>query len=115
MTIPIELDVHALRNGHHARDLALLDLLQLHQLELIPGRVTVPLLRHLWGISQPQVSRRMAAIGEIGIVRVCTDNRGAYLIEGYDHLPCAEPMDSRTPQERWESARQHLQRLIDRS
>lgn len=113
MSWPLEFDVHAMRNGNHGRDVAILDLLHLIQMELVPGRVTVPLLRHIWGLSQSQVSRRMSAIDEIGIVSVCTDNRGAYLIEVHD-VPSLRPVDSRTPQERWESARQHLQRLIER-
>ncbi len=110
------LDLHRLRNGHHSRDVAIVDLLHLRQLDLAPGRIPVALLRNLWGISQPQVSRRMAAIGALGVFEVYTDNRGGYVIRRPRPQPQRNRLaDSHLTKERWDAARQQLQRLIDRS
>lgn len=58
--------IHTLRDGTAGRDRAILDLLHLEELGLLPGSVTVQELRELWGCSQPMVSRRMAAIHQLG-------------------------------------------------
>jgi hypothetical protein len=47
------------------RDRAMLDLLQLAELNRAPGQVTTRELRLLWHCSQSQVSRRLAAINEL--------------------------------------------------
>jgi hypothetical protein len=63
--------IHALRaNGH--RDTAILDLLHLKELHELPVRLRVGYLQELWQCSQPQVSRRMAAVGELGCC--CVEN-----------------------------------------
>jgi len=61
--------IHALRaNGH--RDTAILDLLHLQELHELPVRMRVRYLQDLWQCSQSQVSRRMAAVGELDCCRV---------------------------------------------
>ena len=61
--------IHFLRtNGH--KDTAILDLLHLLELHELPVRLRVGYLQELWQCSQPQVSRRMAAIAELGCCRV---------------------------------------------
>jgi DNA-binding IclR family transcriptional regulator len=67
------INIHAHRNGSPGRDKAILDLLHLQELGLAPGSVTVEQLRELWGLSQPQVSRRMAAIHQLGIYWIRSD------------------------------------------
>ena len=93
--------IHPLRNGTAARDLAILDLLQLEELGLAPGCVTVQRLRRLWGISQPQVSRRMAAVHELGVYWV-QPGGGQY------QLLTSRPI---TAAERWEAVRRQLQEV----
>ena len=63
--------IHSLRtNGH--KDTAILDLLHLQELHELPVRLRVGYLRELWQCSQSQVSRRMAAIAELGCC--CVEN-----------------------------------------
>lgn len=112
----VVLDLHRLRNGDNSRDIAIIDLLHLRQLDLAPGRIPVALLRNLWGLSQPQVSRRMAAIGALGVYEVYTDNRSGYVIrKPHLHSQRNSLADSHITKERWDAARQQLQRLIDQS
>jgi hypothetical protein len=88
--------------GDIRRDRAVLDLLQLQELGQAPGQVTTAQLRLLWRCSQPQVSRRLAAINSLPGWRVqWQSGRGA--AASIDHeLPPPPPPTAR---ERWERLR----------
>ena len=96
------------RNGKHGRDLAILDLMQLQQLGLAPGTAPVRLLRELWHLSQPQVSRRMTAIADLGIYRVESQCGRYRLIELQEHR-IVRRADQRERAERYEALRRQLQ------
>lgn len=111
-------DIHSHRDGTITTDRAILDLLQLEQLGLAPGSAPVPLLEQIWNITQPQVSRRIAAVADLGIYRVKTNNRGRYLLLANDYYgpqrwvtvtkPTPIKIDDSKPsaRERWEAIRQ---------
>ena len=92
--------IHPLRDGNVTRDRAILDLLHLEELALVPGSVTVRQLRELWGCSQPMVSRRMAAIHQLGRYWVTT-GWGRYKVFSAD--------DRRA--QRWELLRRQLREV----
>lgn len=99
------IDIHALRNGSTSSDRAILDLLHLEQLGMAPGVVAVRLLTALWNSSQPQVSRRMKAIGAMNLYHV-RSGWGCYtLIQPGPQKP---PL---TSSERWDAVRQQLQQM----
>lgn len=105
------LNVHAHRDGTPARDRAILDLLHLQQLGIAPGSAPVALLRSIWRVSQPQVSRRMAAVEALGIYHI--ENRwGRYLLVELTDQRRRRFTDHRTRQERWAAVRRQLQDVI---
>lgn len=60
-------------------DQAILDLLQLQSLGMAPGRASVRRLCELWDCHQSTVSRRMAAVAQLGVCTV--QNRwGSYTV-----------------------------------
>ena len=102
------IDIHVLRDGSVNTDRAILDLLELEQLGIAPGVAPVPLLKALWKLTQPQVCRRINAIGELGIFRVRAGHGRYTLIQPRPYKPKPQP----TSQERWEAVRQQLQDVI---
>lgn len=64
--------------GQHT-DQTLLDYLTLVTLAPTPGRVSTSVLRERWRCSQPQVSRRLAALQRTGLVDVTT-SYGTYQV-----------------------------------
>lgn len=106
MRTPI--NIHDLRDGTVNTDRAILDLLELEQLGVVPGVVPVALLKVLWKLSQPQVCRRINAIGELGIYRVRAGHGRYLLIQPKPYKPRPEP----TSRERWEAVKQQLQEAI---
>lgn len=105
------INIHDLRNGTRARDLAVLDLLHLQQLGIAPGTAPTSLLRQLWRISQSQVSRRMDAIADLSVYRV-EARWGRYLLIELQHQQCARCLDQRTRQQRWDAVRRQLQEVV---
>lgn len=105
------LNIHTHRNGKRARDLAILDLMHLQQLGMAPGTAPVRLLRELWGLSQSQVSRRMAAVADLGVYLVEADWGRYRLIELTPHRQ-ARRLDQRTRAERWETVRRQLREVV---
>jgi hypothetical protein len=96
------ISIHSLRDGSMPRDRAILDLLQLQELGLVPGTIRTRQLQQLWNVTQPQVSRRMTAIHQLG----------RYWVErgwGQYELCAARPI---TAAERWEAARRQLQEVV---
>ncbi len=87
--------------GDIRRDRAILDLLHLQELGHAPGLVATRQLQLLWGCSQSQVSRRLAAIDRLPGWRVL-----------WQRGPRAEawisPAVAPSPRERWEAIRQRL-------
>ena len=106
MRTPI--NIHALRDGTVNTDRAILDLLELEQLGLAPGVASVALLKVLWSLSQPQVSRRITAIDGLGLYRVRSGCGRYTLIQPRPYKPKPEP----TSRDRWEAVRQQLQEAI---
>jgi hypothetical protein len=87
-----------------SRDRAILDLLQLAELNHAPGQVRTRELRLLWRCSQSQVSRRLAAINELPGWRVQWQlGRGAEAWIG-SVIPPTKPLPP-PPRERWERLR----------
>ena len=100
------IDITTLRSHPRSEynDRAILDLLELLQLELVPGLVTANQLRELWKTSQPSVSRRLVALAAVTGWRVQTPaGRGAEVWIG-PPLPPQPP----SARERWESLRQRF-------
>ena len=103
--------IHALRDGSVNTDRAILDLLELEQLGVAPGVVPVALLKALWNLSQPQVSRRINAIAQLGIYQVRTGHGRYTLIQPRPTRPEPKPPQL-SPKERWEAARRQLQEVV---
>lgn len=101
------LDIHSARDGSIGTDRAILDLLQLEQLDLAPGVVPVALLKALWRLSQPQVCRRVNAIAGLGIYQVCSGHGRYTLIRLGGHQP-----EQLSPKERWDAARRQLREVV---
>lgn len=95
------IDVNKLRNGTASRDRAILDLLQLQALGHVPGSVSVAQLRLMWSASQPQVSRRMAAVHQLGVYWVKSGWGRYRLLAGHEVRAA-----------RWEAKRQQLKRVL---
>ena len=93
--------ISSLRDGTAGRDKAILDALHLKELGLVPGSVTVQELRELWGCSQPMVSRRMAAIHQLGWYWVSA---------GWGRYKVFSTHERRA--QRWEAARRQLQEVV---
>lgn len=98
-------------NNDPRHDRAILDFLQLFELQLCPGKVATERLCALWGAEKYEVSRRMAGIRALGVVQVLSGTRGrpCYVLE-----MLAEPMAAgeqqlqrrrRPASERWERLR----------
>jgi hypothetical protein len=106
--------VHAIRQQGQHHDRALVDLLHLKELGYVPGAVKTAALMQLWSCSQPNVSRRMAAINDLGVVTVVS-SWGRYHV--IDERPAVtRPRPKRVPSEqlaeRWEAVRQKLRELL---
>lgn len=104
-------NINAYRNNKRARDLAILDLMHLQQLGLAPGSAPVRLLQELWGLSQSQVSRRMAAVADLGIYEVKAAY-GKYLLMELTPHRKARRLDQRNRAERWDAVRRQLQEAV---
>lgn len=100
-------NINAYRNNKRARDLAILDLMHLQQLGLAPGSAPVRLLQELWGLSQSQVSRRMAAIADLGVYRV-EAAWGRYRLIELQERRIVRRADQRAMAERYEAIRRQL-------
>ena len=98
-------------NNDPQHDRAILDFLQLFELQLCPGEVSTERLRVLWGAEQYEVSRRMAGIRALGVVRVLSVVRGcpSYVLEMLaEPMPAGEQQIQRCRRpsaERWERLR----------
>ena len=105
------------RPGDMAADRAIVDLLELQELDLVPGILTTARLRRLWHCSQSQVSRRLAAIDRLGTWRLqsAPGPGGAYWLA--PRLKPAPPLPTPRPPrpryrpstaaaQRWEQVRQ---------
>lgn len=98
---------------------------------LVPGRAPVKLLESLWRVSQPQVSRRMAAVAELGLFMVRSDNGCYLLVELSEHRRREQTRDEREQaaldktrreqaeearwaacRERYEAARRRLKEVV---
>ena len=104
------LNIHHLRDGSIGADRAILDLLELEQLGVVPGVVPVALLKALWKLSQPQVCRRVNAIGELGIYEVRPGHGRYSFIQPRPTKPAPEPQQL-SARDRWEAARRQLQEV----
>jgi hypothetical protein len=110
--------ISRLRDGSINRDRAILDALHLQELGFIPGKVPVRLLESLWHVTQPQVSRRMAAVAELGLYYVKSAH-GAYVVVQLTHQRNQEAAREQREQEelnswaarreRYEAIRRQLQ------
>ena len=99
MNTPIT--IHTLRDGTASRDRAIVDLLQLEELGLVPGSVSVRQLRELWAASQSQVSRRMTAIHQLG----------RYWVKpGWGRYKLMSSHERRA--QRWEAVRRQLRETV---
>lgn len=110
----MDLDVHLLRQEGAHHDRAVVDLLHLRQLGLAPGYVKTADLMRLWSCSQPNVSRRMAAIHDLGIVTVVS-TWGRYRV--VNTPPAArrvrrEPLKAEELASRWEEVRRRLREVL---
>ena len=83
------ISIHLLRDGSHARDLAILDLLQLVELGLAPGAIKTARLQRLWNVSQSQVSRRMTAIHQLDMYWI-EAGWGQYVLHNNRPITAAE-------------------------
>lgn len=103
----MRIDITELRRQGRS-DQAILDLLQLQSLGMAPGRASVPRLRELWGCHQSTVSRRMAAVAQLGVCTV--QNRwGSYTVSNeraqVARVQCVRPKSSLAAM-RWECLRE---------
>ena len=123
--------ISRLRDGTAGRDKAILDALHLKELGLVPGKAPVKLLETLWRVSQPQVSRRMAAVAELGLFMVRSANGCYLLVELSEHRRRERTREEREQaaldrarreqaeearwtacRERYEAARRRLQEVV---
>ena len=102
------LNIHAIRDGSVGVDRALLDLLELEQLGVVPGVVPVALLKVLWKLSQPQVCRRVNAIGELAIYEVRAGHGRYTFIQPRPRAQQQQPSAA----ERWETVRRQLKEVV---
>ena len=100
--------IHDLRSTG-GKDAAILDLLHLLELHEPPVRLRVDYLQELWRCSQPQVSRRMAAINELGCC--CVLNVwGRYRLSMEAPLPKPERISRlQASRQRWAALQQQWQ------
>ena len=102
--------IHDLRITHARHisvDRAIVDLLELQELDLAPGVLTTGGLQELWGCSQSQVSRRLAAIDRLThwSVQGWQGGRdGFWLAPRLAPAPVL-PEPGLSPRERWEALR----------
>lgn len=102
--------IHHLRATHDrdiSIDRAIVDLLELQELDLAPGILTTIQLRDLWGVSQSCVSRRLTAIDRLGPWRIQPQmgREGGYwlALRLKPVPPKRDPIPS--PRDRWEALR----------
>jgi len=97
--------IHDLRSAG-GKDAAILDLLHLQELHELPVRLRVTYLQEVWRCSQSQVSRRMAAINELGCCRV-ESQWGRYRLSMEAPLPKRERIDHlAASRQRWAALQQ---------
>ena len=102
--------IHDLRSAGN-KDAAILDLLHLLELHEPPVRLRVDYLQGLWQCSQPQVSRRIAAINELGYCRA-ENVWGSYQLS--IEPPASAPERSsllQTSRQRWAALQQQWQEV----
>lgn len=109
--------IHNLRTTHARHisvDRAIVDLLELQELNLAPGMLTTSGLRELWGCSQSQVSRRLASIDRLTHWHVQGwqgGREGFWLAPRLAPAPVLpEPVPS--PRERWEALRSQWREVV---
>ena len=105
-----------LRDGTSARDRVILDTLELLESGLVPGWVGTAGLMARWGTSQPQVSRRLAAVSRLGIVHATAEHGRYYLRRPAAMNERRQRRLSRRPDParvaRWERLRQSLKPVL---
>jgi hypothetical protein len=105
--------IHTLRTTHNRNliaDRAIVDVLELQELDFAPGILTTRELRDLWRASQSQVSRRLSAIDQLGPWRVqVQQGPGSCYWIGQRLKPAPEPPAS--PRERWQALQQRWQEV----
>ena len=123
--------ISRLRDGTAGRDTAILDALHLKELGLVPGKAPVKLLETLWRVSQSQVSRRMAAVAELGLFMVRSAHGFYLMVELSEHRRREQTREEREQaaldrarreqaeearwtacRERYEAARRRLQEVV---
>jgi hypothetical protein len=109
--------VHTLRINHCrniAADRAIVDLLELQELDLAPGILTTTQLRELWEISQSRVSRRLTAIDHLGPWRLQPQmgREGGYWLAPRLKPAPPIPEPGPSPRERWEALRHAWRELV---
>lgn len=103
--LEFHLTIHGLRSAG-GKDAAILDLLHLLELHEPPVRLRVAYLQDLWQCSQPQVSRRMNAIGDLGCCRVISQ-WGHYRLSMEQPLPKEQRMSQlQINRQRWAALQQ---------
>jgi hypothetical protein len=109
----IRLRRHAPRS--ETRDRAIVDLLELRERHLIPGRVTTAKLRILWGCSASMISRRLAAINDLPGWRVTWQlgPRSYARIEPRPVTDSPKPANPLSARQRWERVREALRGGVD--
>ena len=109
----MKIDITDLRQ-RGANDHAIVDLLQLIALDMAPGRIRTRALIELWDCHQCTVSRRMAAIAELGVFTV-RSSWGRYTISTEKAKVKRLPRYRHDPQaarQRWENLRQRWQEVV---
>lgn len=93
------------------RNRAIVDLLELRERHMIPGRITTARLRALWGCSRIMASRRLSAIGELPGWRVewqLGPRSYARITPCSLADPPARPVSPLSARERWERLRAQM-------
>jgi hypothetical protein len=111
-TIPKIADLRRHSTPNLARDRAILDLLELIQLDMVPGVVTVAGLMALWRCCLSQANRRLRAINALPGWRVQRESGPYACIWVGPCLQTAPPRPLSTRQ-RWERVREALRGGVD--
>jgi hypothetical protein len=111
-TIPNIADLRRHSTPSLARDRAIVDLLEMIQLDMAPGIVTVAGLMTLWDCCLPQANRRLRAIHALPGWRVQRE-AGPYACIWIG--PCLQTAPPRplSTRERWERVREALRGGVD--
>lgn len=120
--------IHNLRTTHARHisvDRAIVDLLELQELDLAPGMLTTSGLQELWGCSQSQVSRRLAAIDRLthwSVQGWQGGREGFWLAPRLAPAPVLpepaqrprrqHPRERPSPRERWEALRSQWREVV---